>query len=154
MGTTKTTLVAGLIAAASLLVACGGDDAATDSDSDPTTAMSTEAPAQEDESVTTNAPATPADVTDGAASISVTVGVDDFETSGGTRVVSVPAGTVVTISLTNPDAADEFHLHGYDVEAAAEKGETVSLEVTADETGRFDLESHETEATLLVLVVE
>lgn len=60
----------------------------------------------------------------------------------------------MTISLTNPDAADEFHLHGYDVEAAAEKGETVSLEVTADETGRFDLESHETEATLLVLVVE
>ena len=44
----------------------------------------------EDEPTPTSGPPVPATVTDGTATIDVTVGTDDFTTSGGTRVVSVP----------------------------------------------------------------
>ncbi len=115
--------------------------------------MSDTTAAVEDEPATTNAPAEPAEVVDGAAEIVVTVGTDDFETTGGTRVVSVPKGTNVTIALTDPNADQEYHLHGYDVEVAAEKGETGKIQFVADQTGQFDVESHDTEATLLVIVV-
>ncbi len=106
----------------------------------------------EDEPTPTSGPPVPATVTDGKATIDVTVGTDDFTTSGGTRVVSVPKGTAVTINMTAPDAED-YHLHGYDLEQKADGGKTSTFEFTADQTGQFDLESHLTEQTLLVLVV-
>ena len=80
------------------------------------------------------------------------VGTDDFATTGGTRVVSVPKGTSVTINMTASDA-EEYHLHGYDLEQKAAPGVTSTFEFTADQTGQFDLERHLTEKTLLVLVV-
>ena len=71
----------------------------------------------------------------------------------GTSTVSVPKGTNVTISLTDPNADQEYHLHGYDIEVTAAKGETGKIQFVADQTGQFDVESHDTEATLLVIVV-
>lgn len=140
--------------AAVALVGCGSDakQAAT------TTAASvapdgTEGTDAADLPATTNAPGTPAEVAGGKATITVTVGTDDFETSGGTRVVSVPKGTDVTIELTDAASEQEYHLHGYDIEVSAEKGATGTLRFTADQAGQFDLESHDTEATLLVLLV-
>jgi hypothetical protein len=105
-----------------------------------------------DEPTPTSGPPVPATVTDGKATIDVTVGTDDFTTTGGTRVVSVPKGTSVTINMTASDAED-YHLHGYDLEQKADAGKTSTFEFTADQTGQFDLESHITEKTLLVLVV-
>jgi hypothetical protein len=81
------------------------------------------------------------------------VGTDDFDTTGGKRVVSVKKGTNLTIELTDPANDDEYHLHGYDIEVEATKGTPGKLTFTADETGQFDLESHTTEKVLLVLVV-
>ena len=133
------------------LAGCGSD-----SDGTAATTAATAASAETDavdEPATTNAPAVPADVTGGAADITVTVGTDDFDTSGGKRVVSVPKGTNVTITLTDAAADEEYHLHGYDIEVAAAKGTPGKISFTADQTGQFDLESHNTEATLLVLVV-
>ena len=132
------------------LAACG-------SSSDNSSSGTTAAPAGaettvEDELTPTSAPPTPATVTDGKATIDVTVGTDDFTTSKGTRVVSVPKGTAVTINITSSDA-ETYHLHGYDLEQEAEPGKTATFEFTADQTGQFDLESHITEDTLLVLVV-
>ena len=131
---------------------------ACSSDSNTSKAPATDAAATAtdavDEPATTNAPPVAAELAaDGSADIKVVVGVDDFGTSGGTRVVSVPQGTEVTIELTDANADEEYHLHGYDVEVSGTKGETATLTFTADETGQFDLESHSTEATLLVLVV-
>ena len=57
-----------------------------------------------------------------------------------------------TINMTSSDA-EEYHLHGYDLEQKAAPGVTSTFEFTADQTGQFDLESHLTEKTLLVLVV-
>jgi hypothetical protein len=85
--------------------------------------------------------------------VSVTVGTDDFDTTGGKRVVSVKEGTSVTIEVTDPANDDEYHLHGYDIEVEATKGTPGRMSFTADETGTFELESHTTEKVLLVLVV-
>ncbi len=150
---TRRGLVAVLAVASLGLAACGSDSSSSDPTTAPTSAASDTTAAVEDEPATTNAPAEPADVVAGAAVITVTVGIDDFETSGGTRVVSVPKGTNVTISLTDPNADQEYHLHGYDIEVTAAKGETGKIQFVADQTGQFDVESHDTEATLLVIVV-
>ncbi|MGD9795843.1 MAG: multicopper oxidase domain-containing protein [Acidimicrobiia bacterium] len=107
-----------------------------------------------DEPTPTSAAATPAVLAaDKSANIKVTVGSDDFATSKGTRVVSVPKGTSVTIELTDPAADQTYHLHGYDIETDAKKGETAKIAFTASESGQFDLESHNTNDVLLVLVV-
>ena len=128
------------------LVACGSSD----NSSAGTTAADETAVA--DEPTPTSAAPMPATVTDGKATIDVTVGADDFTTSKGTRVVSVPKGTAVTINITSADP-EEYHLHGYDIEQKADAGKTSTFEFTADQAGQFDLESHITEDTLLVLVV-
>ncbi|CAB4873910.1 unannotated protein [freshwater metagenome] len=142
------TLVLGIALGSFAIGGCSSD--ATTS---PATSPATAASVAVDQPATTNAPAVPATVANGAATITVTVGTDDFDTSGGTRVVSVPKGTVVSIALTDAAADQEYHLHGYDVEASAKKGETATISFTANTTGQFDLESHSTEGTLLVLVV-
>jgi hypothetical protein len=128
------------------LAACGSDNGSA-----ATTVPAAESTIAE-ETTPTSAPPTPAEVTDGKATIDVKVGTDDFTTTKGTRVVSVPKGTSVTINITSNDA-EQYHLHGYDIEENAEAGKTATMEFTADQTGQFDLESHVTEKTLLVLVV-
>ncbi len=145
------TVTLSVAVAAVALVSCGSD--AKKADTTTAASVAPEGTDAVDLPATTNAPATPAEVAGGKATITVTVGTDDFETSGGTRVVSLPKGTDVTIELTDANSAQEYHLHGYDIEVSAEQGATGTLRFTADQAGQFDLESHDTEATLLVLLV-
>ncbi|MEI8238934.1 MAG: hypothetical protein WCI22_05895 [Actinomycetota bacterium] len=139
------------------LTACSSDSAKS-----PTTtaaATTTAAPSGAtttvaDAPATTNAAPVPAStVAGGGVVISVKVGTDDFDTSKGTRVVSVPKGASVTLEFTDPNADQQYHLHGYDLEAEAKKGETAKISFTADQTGQFDVESHVSNKTLLVIVV-
>ena len=143
--------VVALSLSAVVLVGCGSSSsskpAATTVGGADTTAAADDPPAS------TAAPATPASVVNNAATISVTVGTDDFQTTGAKSVFSVPKGTAVTIEITDPNADNEFHLHGYDVEASGKKGEKATIAVTADQTGQFDLESHTTSKVLVVLLV-
>jgi hypothetical protein len=81
--------------------------------------------------------------------ISVTVGKD----SSPTREEKVKLNATVQIALLNPTANDEFHLHGYDIEQAQKAGEQGLLSFVADKAGRFELESHVTNAPLVILVV-
>jgi hypothetical protein len=83
--------------------------------------------------------------------ISVTVGTD----SAADRVEEVPLGSQVNITLTNPNADDEFHLHDYDLTAGkTPKGEKAVISFTADKAGIFDLESHVTDEVLVVISVK
>jgi hypothetical protein len=134
------------------LTACGSSNESSSASGSSGSTAAGAATTVEDEPTPTSGPPVPATVTDGKATIDVTVGTDDFTTTGGTRVVSVPKGTSVTINMTASDAED-YHLHGYDLEQKADAGKTSTFEFTADQTGQFDLESHLTEKTLLVLVV-
>jgi len=62
-------------------------------------------------------------------------------------VLQVHQGDDVTLRVTS-DAADELHLHGYNLRLQVAPGSTATLRFTAKLTGRFAVESHKTEATL------
>lgn len=82
-------------------------------------------------------------------SISLIVG----KNSSPTRVEKVKLGSVVQISLLNPDAKDSFHLHGVDIEQDQLAGQQGLMSFTADTPGSFALESHLTDKVLLTVVV-
>jgi hypothetical protein len=87
----------------------------------------------------------------GPIEISVTVGTD----SATDRVEEVLLGSQVNITLTNPNADDEFHLHEYDLSTGdTPKGESAVISFTADKAGLFDLESHVTDEVLVVISVK
>ena len=90
---------------------------------------------------------------DGSISINVNVGTDDYDTLAGDRVVKVALGSAVTITLTDPNEDQDYHLHVYDVGAEAKKGEPGVISLVVDQAGQFDVESHTTGKMLLVLVV-
>ena len=90
---------------------------------------------------------------DGSISINVNVGTDDYDTLAGDRVVKVALGSAVTITLTDPNEDQDYHLHVYDVGAEAKKGEPGVISLVVDQAGQFDVESHTTGKMVLVLVV-
>ncbi|MFE7239210.1 hypothetical protein [Streptomyces sp. NPDC057580] len=51
------------------------------------------------------------------------------------------------------DRADTLHVHGYDKEARLPAGRTTTLTLTADRTGLFEVETHESDLLLTQLVV-
>lgn len=135
----NTSLTVAMVAALSLaLAACGGSgDSAADTTASPdTTAVS-------------SSPTNPAAKV-GTVEISVTVGTD----SSADRVEKVALGAQVTLTLTNPDADDEFHLHGYDMTTGeTKKGETSTITFIADKAGEFEVESHVSEQVYVTIVV-
>jgi hypothetical protein len=87
----------------------------------------------------------------GPIEISVTVGTD----SAIDRVEEVPLGSQVNITLMNPNADDEFHLHDYDLSTGeTPKGEAAVISFTADKAGLFDLESHVTDEVLVIISIK
>ena len=90
---------------------------------------------------------------DGSVNIDVKVGIDDYDTLAGNRVVKVALGTAVTITLTDANEDQDYHLHIYDVGAEAKMGQPGVISLVVDQAGQFDVESHTTGKTLLVLVV-
>ncbi len=83
----------------------------------------------------------------GPVQIDVVVGRD----SDPERIELVTVGSDITLNITNPDAADEFHVHGIDLEQAAEAGQMVTLNFTIDAPGTYEVESHITEDVLVVI---
>ena len=89
--------------------------------------------------------------TDEVVEISVIIG----QTSGSAVAYQATLGSTVRLKILNPDADDEFHLHGYDLESGVTPaGQEAIVEFTADKLGIFDLESHVTGEWILTLVVE
>ncbi|NHC13019.1 cupredoxin domain-containing protein [Motilibacter deserti] len=67
--------------------------------------------------------------------------------------VDVTKGTVVRIIVTS-DVADEMHVHGYDLEGELPAGQPGSVEFTANRTGSFEVETHESGLLLFQLLVK
>ncbi len=100
---------------------------------------------------TTDVAADPSAKVAGPIEISVTVGTD----SAVDRVEEIALGSQVNITLTNPNADDEFHLHEYDLSTGeTPKGESAVISFTADKAGLFDLESHVTDEVLVIISVK
>lgn len=69
--------------------------------------------------------------------------------SGETQDVSVALGTPMVIRIRS-NVAEEFHLHGYDLELS---GTDVTFQFEADKLGDFELEAHGSGALVLRLSV-
>jgi len=67
--------------------------------------------------------------------------------------ISADEGDRVTLRFTS-DSPVEVHLHGYDLEEEVSPGETTELWFEAELTGRFEIEDHEAETELGVLLVQ
>lgn len=112
------------------LAACGGEAKVAQTAAPP-------APA-----TTTSAPGTPAVPTTPAADVvEIKVSVASGKVTPGTSIHKVKKGQTVRIVVT-VDKADEVHVHGYDIEKELGAGETGTIEFKADQTGRFEVESH------------
>ena len=99
--------------------------------------------------------ATPTNPTDSKMAapteVSVIVGTD----SSPDRIEEVALGANVQVTLSNPNADDEFHLHGYDLSPGETKmGEVSIISFTADKVGDFEIESHITEDVLVIIRVK
>jgi len=131
----KLTPIALSVLAALSLTACGGSSGSSDTTAVPDTTV---------------APTDSAASKLAAVTISVTVGKD----SSPDRIEKVALGAQVTLTLTNPEADDEFHLHGYDMTTGkTKKGETSTITFVADKAGEFEVESHVSEQVYVTIVV-
>jgi hypothetical protein len=74
------------------------------------------------------------------------------QVSGDTGRVPVAVGTQVTLAITS-DAADQAHLHGYDIEQELTPGEPAEMAFDATIPGVFEVELHEAGTVLLTLQV-
>jgi hypothetical protein len=86
------------------------------------------------------------------ASQRIEVTVAGGRVDGGTDRVPVRAGTPVTLVVTS-DAADEVHVHGYDLSADLAPGTPATVEFDATIPGVFEVELHDAGTLLLSLQV-
>ncbi len=142
--TTLRTLV--LIPAAALLMAACGSSGSSGTTSPAATAGDTAASTV---APTMSPDTTPVTAVDGPVQIDVVVGTD----SGPDRIEKVKLGSDVTLNITNPNAADEFHVHTIDLEQKVDKGVTATFNFVADTPGTYEVESHATETVMLVIEV-
>lgn len=122
------------------LAACSSDSSSTDS---AVTTIAVDSTASMSGDPTTT-------VSDGRIALDVTVG----ENTGEDRVEEIPLGSEVTLNFTNPQADDEYHVHGYDLGGGVtKKGDTKTFTFTADKAGDYEVESHISETVLVILRV-
>ncbi|MGY1771624.1 hypothetical protein [Blastococcus sp. SYSU D00813] len=86
------------------------------------------------------------------AGTQLAVEVTGGQASGDTGRVPVGLGEQVSLTVTG-DAADELHLHGYDLTAQLVPGEPAVLTFVADIAGVFEVELHDAGTVLLSLQV-
>jgi hypothetical protein len=88
----------------------------------------------------------------GATGQRIEVSIARGKISGAIGRVQVARGTPVTLVVTS-DAADEVHLHGYDIEKELAPEKPATLQFTATLTGVFEVELHEANVVLLRLQI-
>jgi hypothetical protein len=95
------------------------------------------------------------ETTDTATGDVVEISLIVGENTGPDMKQTVPLGASVRITVTNPNGADEIHVHGYDISTGEmAKGQEAVIEFVASNAGTFDLESHVSEEIVLILTVE
>ncbi|MFD9303613.1 cupredoxin domain-containing protein [Streptomyces sp. NPDC060048] len=87
-----------------------------------------------------------------AADRTVTITVRDGKVTPATGRVEVTRGERVALRVTS-DRADTLHVHGFDKELALPAGQEATLILTADRTGLFEVETHESHLVLTQLLV-
>ncbi|MFJ3912457.1 cupredoxin domain-containing protein [Streptomyces vinaceus] len=96
-----------------------------------------------------SAPASPSEV---SADRTVTLTVRDGKVTPAPGRTELRRGERVALRVTS-DRADTLHVHGYDKELALPAGQEATLVLTADRTGLFEVETHESHLVLTQLLV-
>ncbi|MEU6432533.1 hypothetical protein ABZ860_42065 [Microbispora sp. NPDC046973] len=133
--------------------ACGGSDAVAPAQPAAPAPAESALAAPAESAPAESAPAEPAAAASGDSAVKeITVTVAGRKVTPPPGRIEVTKGQTVRITVTS-DAADEAHLHGYDKEADLKPGTPASIEFVADETGLFEMETHESGLQLFQLVV-
>ncbi|WP_109781062.1 hypothetical protein [Streptomyces sp. CG 926] len=82
----------------------------------------------------------------------VTITVRDGKVSPAPARTELRRGERLALRVTS-DRADTLHVHGYDKELALPAGQEATLILTADRTGLFEVETHESDLVLTQLLV-
>ncbi|MEU8422724.1 hypothetical protein AB0C15_17795 [Micromonospora sp. NPDC048835] len=144
---TPVTLAAATLAVL-LLAGCGQDD--DPSVAAPSTTATSLAPSNAPAPTVTAVPSASASTV--AVDHQITVTIAKKRVDPPTGRVTVGKGKLVRITVTS-DVADELHVHGYDLGARLPAGTPGSVEFRADQTGLFEVETHDSELVLFQLVV-
>lgn len=143
-------------AALMMLGACGDDSSSSPTTNVPTTTVVSEGAAADTTLAAPESTTVDTAVADdssantamsGPVQIDVVVGKD----SGEDRIEHVTVGSDITLNITNPDAADEFHVHGIELEQAVDAGVMATFNFTIDKAGSYEVESHITEDVLIII---
>lgn len=82
----------------------------------------------------------------------ITIRLADGKVSpNGTRV-DLAKGEPFVLDITS-DRDDEVHVHGFDKAIDVKAGKRVKVQLTADRTGRYEVESHHPELLIVVLQI-
>ncbi|GAB3667194.1 hypothetical protein GCM10027589_32850 [Actinocorallia lasiicapitis] len=136
-------LLVPVVALPLLLTACGGekkDDAPTASAAPSTSAAA--AP-----SATASASASPT-----FAGTEIKVEITGGKVTPRPATKKIAKGAELKITVIS-DKADELHIHGYDKGGALKPGQPLTIEFTADQTGTFEVETHDSGLLLFQLQV-
>jgi hypothetical protein len=133
-----------LLAGLALVLVLGGCASGEDDSGD---AGTTSSP-----SATTGGSASSTPATGTEQAVEISVAVTDGMVEPKPRRVEVARDSQVRLIVTS-DVDDELHVHGYEVEAELEAGRPTTVELVADQTGIFEVETHESELELLQLEV-
>ncbi|WP_374195508.1 hypothetical protein [Streptomyces sp. ISL-87] len=98
------------------------------------------------------APAAPPPAATSEADRTVTVTVRNGKVAPAPGRTEIKRGERVALRVTS-DRADTLHVHGYDKELALPAGQEATLVLTADRTGLFEVETHESHLVLTQLLV-
>ncbi|MFE7578330.1 hypothetical protein ACFU5Z_26675 [Streptomyces sp. NPDC057521] len=82
----------------------------------------------------------------------VDIAIEDGKVSPAPGRTEIKKGRTVRLRVRS-DRDDVLHVHGYDKEAKLPAGRTVTITFTADRTGLFEVETHESDLLLTQLVV-
>lgn len=97
-------------------------------------------------------PASPPSPEAAQADRTVTITVRDGKVTPAPGRVELTRGERVALRVTS-DRADTLHVHGFDKELALPAGQEATLVLTADRTGLFEVETHESDLVLTQLLV-
>ena len=82
----------------------------------------------------------------------VTVTVTGSRVTPAPRTVDLGVGETMTLTVTS-DHADQLHVHGFDIEKELPAGTPVSVELTGESPGVYEVETHHPELRLLKIAV-
>ena len=103
-------------------------------------------------SASPTASASTAAPSEAAADVTVDIRIADGKVTTGVQNVKVKSGQSVLIRGVS-DVADSLHVHGYDKSLDLKPGKPAEVTFTADVTGVFEIETHETAKLVAKLTV-